>query len=183
MKQPHVHFEVSPLAARIFDIATSNVIANFDVSLLITPAKKYTPYEMFLLPFDFMTWIFVLTTFLVTFVSISSLTVSQNQHRASFMDIILTRHSGMSSASFLASHRLDYQTGTSRGSFWWFLFIFAWFFGHVFKVNSLSLWQVSRGRPHQKQSRILLKGTIRLLVFSVAYIYSTTELRNGKFKT
>jgi len=70
MKQPHVHFEVMPLVPKILDIATSNVVANLDVSLFVTPAEKYTPYEKFLLPFDMMTWILVLTTFLVTFLSI-----------------------------------------------------------------------------------------------------------------
>jgi len=69
-KQPHVHFEILPLESITADIATSNVVANLDGYMLVTPAEKYTPYEKFLLPFDFMTWILVLTTFLVTFVSI-----------------------------------------------------------------------------------------------------------------
>ena len=38
--------------------------------MFFTPAEKYTPYEMFFLPFDLETWIFLAATFLSTFLTI-----------------------------------------------------------------------------------------------------------------
>ena len=38
--------------------------------LLVTPADAYTPYEKLVLPFDLLTWILLVTTFAVTFLTI-----------------------------------------------------------------------------------------------------------------
>ncbi|CAG9801205.1 unnamed protein product [Chironomus riparius] len=69
-KFPHVFFEILPIDAIGYVTATSKVVANLNVHLFLTPAPKYTPYEKFFLPFDLLTWIFLLITFSSTFLSI-----------------------------------------------------------------------------------------------------------------
>lgn len=69
---PHIYLKVNSIAAStaIADTKMSNVIEMLDYYIFVTPAKKYTPYEKFFLPFDLETWIFLIVTFLVTFLSI-----------------------------------------------------------------------------------------------------------------
>jgi hypothetical protein len=69
-KTPSVYFEVFPINTVKIFTRTSNVVANLQVYMFITPDEKYTPYEKFFLPFDIETWILLTSTFLITFVSI-----------------------------------------------------------------------------------------------------------------
>jgi len=69
-KIPMVFFQVLTLHIYKPDLRVSNVIVNLNVNMLVTPGEKYTPYEKFLLPFDLSTWIFLGSTFFITFLII-----------------------------------------------------------------------------------------------------------------
>ncbi|KAL7051756.1 hypothetical protein ACKWTF_004599 [Chironomus riparius] len=69
-KNPHVYFEIYTLHQLTPYLISSKIVVKLNFFILITPAEKYTPYEIFFLPFDLMTWIFSLITFLSTILSI-----------------------------------------------------------------------------------------------------------------
>ncbi|CAG9801201.1 unnamed protein product [Chironomus riparius] len=70
LKDPHVFFEISTLHALHNELTSTKIVKNFDVHVFVTPAEKYTPYEKLFLPFDLLTWTFVLITFIATFLII-----------------------------------------------------------------------------------------------------------------
>jgi hypothetical protein len=70
-KAVNVFFELKTIHKIVSNVIPSNVVANVDVRMFVTPAEKFTPYEKFMLPFDFETWILLFSTFSLTFVSIS----------------------------------------------------------------------------------------------------------------
>ncbi|CAG9801202.1 unnamed protein product [Chironomus riparius] len=69
-KRPHIYFEISPMQQTKKDIIFSKVLSNLKIEVFVTPAEKYSPYEKFFLPFDLPTWVFVLITFIATFLII-----------------------------------------------------------------------------------------------------------------
>ena len=70
-KIPHVILQMNSLHLIKHPlIRTSNVVANVDFRMVFTPPEKYTPYEKLTLPFDIETWILLITTFMLTFLSI-----------------------------------------------------------------------------------------------------------------
>jgi hypothetical protein len=69
-KDINVFFEVRSIHKLNNKLASSNVVANVNVRMFVTPAEKYTAYEKFFLPFDLQTWILLSATFLLTFLSI-----------------------------------------------------------------------------------------------------------------
>jgi hypothetical protein len=73
-KEPLVFFHILSLhslgAGEDRGLRASNVVANLNVHMFVTPAEKYTPYEKFFLPFDLWTWILFFFTFVCTFLSI-----------------------------------------------------------------------------------------------------------------
>jgi hypothetical protein len=68
--EPLVFFEVISLYNAHLGMRVSNVVANLNVYMVVTPAEKYTPYEKFFLPFDLWTWILFFVTFILTFLVI-----------------------------------------------------------------------------------------------------------------
>ena len=70
-KIPNVFFEIKPLFSQSIYLGYSNVIANYDGIMFVTPSERYTPYEKFKLPFDNETWILLGATFIMTFLSIA----------------------------------------------------------------------------------------------------------------
>ncbi|CAG9812360.1 unnamed protein product [Chironomus riparius] len=69
-KEIDVYFEIAPVNSVNTGLRISNVVTNLNVWMFVTPAEKYSPYEKFFLPFDLPTWVLLLITFLMTFVSI-----------------------------------------------------------------------------------------------------------------
>jgi len=67
--EPLVFFEILSLY-NAHGMRVSNVVANLNVYMVVTPAEKYTPYEKFFLPFDLWTWILFFVTFILTFLVI-----------------------------------------------------------------------------------------------------------------
>lgn len=70
LKDPHVYFEILPQYKLKFHIAASEVVTNLNFWMFVTPADKYTAYEKFFLPFDFVTWILLAVTFVAAFSTI-----------------------------------------------------------------------------------------------------------------
>jgi len=69
-KEPDVYFEMSHLKEMDHRLEVSNVVTNLNIYVFITPGKKYSPYEKFILPFDMQTWILLFVTFFITFLTI-----------------------------------------------------------------------------------------------------------------
>ena len=65
--QPFVYFQTLSLHHANINMRMSNVIADLNVHMFVTPAEKYSPYEKFFLPFDLETWILLGSTFAFTF--------------------------------------------------------------------------------------------------------------------
>ena len=71
VRNPNVYLQINSLDyIGLLTIRTSSVVTNLNYLVFVTPAEKYTPYEKFSLPFDLETWILLVTTFIVTFLSI-----------------------------------------------------------------------------------------------------------------
>ena len=70
VKEPNVYFEISPLTLLHNRLQISKVVANLNILMFVTPGEKYTQYEKFILPFDLVTWVLILVTFLITFLTI-----------------------------------------------------------------------------------------------------------------
>ncbi|CAG9810205.1 unnamed protein product [Chironomus riparius] len=70
VKKPEVYFELKTLDLKNVRLQTTSVVLNLKFDIFITPGEKYTQYEKFILPFDIQTWILLLVTFLVTFLTI-----------------------------------------------------------------------------------------------------------------
>jgi len=69
-KNVDVYFETAPVNSVYTGLRISKVVTNLNVCIFVTPAEKYSPYEKFFLPFDSPTWIMLLVTFMITFISI-----------------------------------------------------------------------------------------------------------------
>lgn len=66
--KPTVFYDfVQVSSMKSFHIHVTTVFAQFNDIIIITPGELYTPYEKMILPFDKMTWIFLIVTFTVTF--------------------------------------------------------------------------------------------------------------------
>ncbi|CAG9798469.1 unnamed protein product [Chironomus riparius] len=71
IKEPDVYFEIMSFNyAYHQNVLYSHVILNLNVRMFVTPGEKYTAYEKLFLPFDLETWIFLIATFVMTFLSI-----------------------------------------------------------------------------------------------------------------
>jgi hypothetical protein len=69
-QKPYVYFQTLSIHAGTVSLRWSNVIADLNVYMFVTPAEKYSPYEKFFLPFDLETWVLLGSTFLLTFIII-----------------------------------------------------------------------------------------------------------------
>jgi len=69
-KEPLVFFHILSLHTLDDGLRGSDVVANLEAYMFVTPAEKYTPYEKFFLPFDLWIWSFLCLTFALTFLSI-----------------------------------------------------------------------------------------------------------------
>lgn len=71
IKKPLVFYDVIQLSSiedtRVHLTAPITCIKNI---IIVTPGELYTPYEKMILPFDRMTWIFLITTFTIAIMSI-----------------------------------------------------------------------------------------------------------------
>ncbi|CAG9811064.1 unnamed protein product [Chironomus riparius] len=90
LKKPHIYFEIVPATIRHVYLTFSNVVSNLNILMFVTPAETYTAYEKFILPFDMLTWILVLTTFVATFLS-----------------IFIINHFSKSAQSLVYGHKVD----------------------------------------------------------------------------
>lgn len=69
--EPTVYFYISgSKTALTKGMLTSNAFYESKSVLFVTPAEAYTPYEKLFLPFDLQTWMFLVVTFFLTFLSI-----------------------------------------------------------------------------------------------------------------
>jgi len=66
-KIPHVFLFTLSIRSITGHFRYSNTFVDLRVSLYVTPAEAYTPYEKLLLPFDMLTWILLVMTFLIAF--------------------------------------------------------------------------------------------------------------------
>ena len=69
-KDLNVYFEIAALSGMDHHLQVSKVVINLNTNFFVTPGDKYTPYEKFTLPFDVHTWILLLMTFVITFLTI-----------------------------------------------------------------------------------------------------------------
>lgn len=69
-KHPHVYFENCLLTFQSRLIRISKAFLNLKAYIIVTPGMLYTSFEKVLLPFDSTTWILLLTTFIITFLTI-----------------------------------------------------------------------------------------------------------------
>ncbi|CAG9806656.1 unnamed protein product [Chironomus riparius] len=68
---PNVYFDIAGLTLQNeYMHRMSNVFADVKYKLFVTPGDPYTPYEKLFLPFDLTTWILLLLTFGITFITI-----------------------------------------------------------------------------------------------------------------
>ncbi|KAL7025526.1 hypothetical protein ACKWTF_013514 [Chironomus riparius] len=68
---PNVYFDITGvMLQRKYLHKMSNVFIDIKYNLFVTPGDPYTPYEKLFLPFDLTTWILLVATFGVTFITI-----------------------------------------------------------------------------------------------------------------
>lgn len=69
-KTPNVYFEVISVRRKTDQIFLTGYFTESKYYYLMTPGEKYTSYEKMTFPFDLLTWIMLLTTFTITFLTI-----------------------------------------------------------------------------------------------------------------
>ena len=70
-KLPNVYFNIDDVQSISYDQnRLSLVFYDLKFKILVTPADRYTPYEKLFLPFDFTTWLLLVATFAITFLTI-----------------------------------------------------------------------------------------------------------------